>query len=187
MSDKGEKNFSDVALSCESSLRLSTVKKGFMSKICIRDGMESDFSSILHLYSEQLKFHLTYDPKWKASWVESDAARSRLLEYAMNENSRLIVAETDKQIVGYLLGAIGSGHPASTATPLAELTSMHIAEEFRGKGIGQALTEHFIEFCKNSKVARINVVAAIGNDRTLEFYRLLGFNDYSITLKMDLE
>ena len=67
-----------------------------------------------------------------------------------------------------------------------ELNNMFVESKYRGLGVGTKLINSFVCWCRERNAKRIFVTASIGNDKTIKFYRNLGFNDLNITLKKDL-
>ena len=69
---------------------------------------------------------------------------------------------------------------------LAELKNMFVLQEYRGKGIGTALYDAFLTWCKEHRVGRIRVVASAQNVAGIDFYRKKGLSDYDLALEADI-
>lgn len=63
---------------------------------------------------------------------------------------------------------------------------MFVKAEYRAYGIGKKLMNSFVEWCKQNKAKRIMVTASSKNERTIKFYREMGFEDINLTLRKDL-
>ncbi len=69
---------------------------------------------------------------------------------------------------------------------VAELQSMYVEEDERGRDVGTRLVEGFFTWAGGRGVARVSVAADAANGRAVNFYRRLGFADRSVSLKRAL-
>ncbi len=81
-----------------------------------------------------------------------------------------LVAESDGEIVGFLLGFM-TERPVSTG--YVHLVGIH--PEHRRKGVGKALYARFTERCREAGAERLKTVGAAGHDGPREFHAALGF------------
>ena len=101
------------------------------------------------------------------------------------KNSFIFVAEDKGKIIGYLCGAVRDCPYDYRIIPkYAELENMLVDKKFRGKGTGKKMVEEFLKWCKEKKADVVSVNASIQNKNGIEFYRKMGFNDYSLTLEI---
>lgn len=68
----------------------------------------------------------------------------------------------------------------------AEANNMFVLKEYRQYGIGGKLMNSFIEWCKQNNAKRVMVIASSKNEKTINFYHKLGFEDINLTLKKEL-
>ena len=78
-----------------------------------------------------------------------------------------IVAATDDEIIGYIIGEVrgGSGH----------IITLAVKEEYRGRGIGSRLLGRFIKFVRKKGGNRIYLEVATSNIEAIKFYSKHGF------------
>jgi ribosomal protein S18 acetylase RimI-like enzyme len=156
------------------------------TEITIRKAILADVLKVLELYGHQIEYHLQFDSCWDLSWPNTAAATERIEKYVKEADRFLIVAEIESEVVGYLMGSLLQGHPASTAKKVAELDSMHVLESIRRRQVGRKLVDEFLSHCKQSGVDRIKLDVTSANGPAIAFYKSLGFGDYSSILTMDL-
>jgi (aminoalkyl)phosphonate N-acetyltransferase len=88
-----------------------------------------------------------------------------------------VVAETNNVPVGF-----GSCHVQELlhhAGPVAEIQELYVQPYWRGRGIGQALIQHFIDLGRQQRWVLLEVTSSRRRARTHEFYERLGFTQTS--------
>ena len=63
---------------------------------------------------------------------------------------------------------------------------MFIKEDYRLYGIGKKLINNFKNYCRNNNISNLKVVASSKNKNAIEFYRKNGFDDFNLTLTMNI-
>jgi len=102
-----------------------------------------------------------------------------------SELKGIIVAEDKK--TGKVLGYISFDQKPSEDEWYGKhiyLFEFAVTKEFRGKGIGETLIRKFIEKCKKKKL-NIKVDTLVKNQRTVDFYRKLGFKPFMTYFVLD--
>lgn len=131
---------------------------------------------------EAEEFDSTIDPEWNSTEEATEYFRERITE----ENSFAMVAEDDGQVTGYAIGAITEAEEYREDLEIAELETMYILPEYRSQGIGTELMEQFTSWSEEKDANRLRVEATAQNEGTIRFYRENGFEDYALTLEIDL-
>ena len=83
------------------------------------------------------------------------------------------VLAPDGEPVGYL--AVTLGFSLEYGGRDAFLDEMYVAAEFRGKGLGRALIEQALDWCRNRDVRAIHLEVESINDIADSLYRKMGF------------
>ncbi len=78
-----------------------------------------------------------------------------------------LVAEVNGEVVGFLMGFMRK--------ELGYIHLVGIDPEWRRRGVGQALYQHFIKRGRETGVTQIKAISAIGNDSSIAFHKALGF------------
>jgi len=157
-----------------------------MKKIIIRKADNNDLDDILRLnFGLFKKEYKEYDKKLNLKWTFGKVGTTYFKKNISGKNSFVFVAENEGKIIGYLCGVMRDCPYDYRIIPkYAELENMIVDEEFRGEGIGEMLTKEFLKWCKGKKANVISVNASIQNKNGIEFYRKMGFKDYSLTLEI---
>jgi GNAT superfamily N-acetyltransferase len=104
------------------------------------------------------------------SFAVQPAAFQRSLSIILaDKHARLLVAEQDAQVVGYLLGFLHASFYANR--PVAWVEEITVAESSRRQGIGRLLMQHFEDWATAHDAALVGLATR----RAASFYTSLGF------------
>lgn len=81
-------------------------------------------------------------------------------------------------IIGYCLSIIQKNK--------GELCTLFILKEYRNKGLGQILVKEHLNWLQKNKCEDISVNVLIENIRTIQFYKILGFKENIISMKIPI-
>lgn len=155
-----------------------------MENVEIRKALINDLDVIRGLNNELFKLEKeNYDPTLVNNWPLSEEGKE-YFEDLIN-NHYVIVAIINNEIVGYLAGSINE-KGSYEEIQYGELNNMLIKDTYRGYGIGKQLINNFKEYCKSKGINNIKVVASCKNKGAINFYRKNGFEDFDITLTMEI-
>lgn len=156
-----------------------------MENAIIRKATLNDLFEIQNLNNLLFKLEKeNFDPTLVENWPLSDEGK----EYFKNliEEAHVIVAVLNNQIVGYLAGSINE-KGSYEEIQYGEVNNMFIKSECRGYGVGKLLINDFKKYCISNGIKNLIVNASAKNISAIEFYRRNGFNDFNITLTMNIE
>jgi ribosomal protein S18 acetylase RimI-like enzyme len=136
--------------------------------ITIRPLRPDDVDDVMQLHRE-----LNWNPAFRA---DGSTLRQRLESLVTGENALLLVAESDKQVVGYIHGEIVTYLLFAGREML--ISEVFVKEEHRGHGVGKALTGAIEAEAVQRRCFRISVL----NSREREsykrgFYPSLGYEE----------
>jgi ribosomal protein S18 acetylase RimI-like enzyme len=154
------------------------------NKFQIRKARINDLKDILRLNQDLFKKeYKEYDKSLDLKWTYRKGSRY-FKDRIIKKDGFVEVAEVGGKIIGYLCGGISEGKDFRKKAKYAELENMLIENKFRSQGIGAKLVNDFIKWCGENKVNYVAVTVSVQNKRAVDFYRKLGFKDYSLTLEM---
>ncbi|MBQ2701041.1 MAG: ribosomal protein S18-alanine N-acetyltransferase [Clostridia bacterium] len=102
--------------------------------------------------------HSTFATPWSLDSFEKEA---------VNPCARYLVAELDGKVIGFagLWLVLDEGH----------VTNIAIAEDYRGKGYGRALTQALMQYASNLGITYVTLEVRRSNERAQNLYKSLGF------------
>jgi [ribosomal protein S18]-alanine N-acetyltransferase len=135
-----------------------------MSAPHIRPGLPSDFVSIV-----ALERATGTAPHW------SPATYVAILSAAPGPQRCLIVAESAGSLVGF---AVGSLQPEmSPAERIAELESVAVSASVRRAGIGRALCNAVLNWCRDHAATQVGLEVRATSAAAIALYTSLGFTE----------
>ena len=157
-----------------------------MENLIIRKAKVEDVEMIQSLNNQLIEYEMEHGfDKYVKDWALSEESRQYFLD--LIQNQFVILAEVESKIVGYLAGSIYNDLSYSYYDGLtAEANNMFVLREYRAYGIGTKLISSFVDWCKQNNAKRVMVTASSKNERTIKFYRNMGFGDINLTLKKEL-
>lgn len=149
----------------------------------IRRATKDDLNDILKLndmlFAHEKKYDVDdYVPKWSFGKVNEEYFDDLI------KNHFVVVAVSEKEVVGYLAGSIYLDNTYSFYEGVTcELENIFVREEYRKCGLGTKMVNSFFEWCKEKHAKRCFVTAMSVNKNALEFYEDKGFENSTITFK----
>lgn len=132
---------------------------------------EVDAKAIIGLLNEVAKDtpYLTLDPKGTRISIKDQV--DLIKQYEESDNSIMMLAESDDQIVGMAtVYAIDNNRQSHVGE-----IGVSIVEEYWGYGIGSILTEELIEFARHSDLKVLTLEVVTENKRAIQLYEKYGF------------
>ena len=157
-----------------------------MENVTIRNAVIEDLRPIQDISHELFISDINFDTHINLQWAYEDDGENEWRERIENHNKFLcLVAEIDNEIIGCLAGLLCD---EDSYRPLkrADLRNIYVRKEHRHKGIGNKLTQQFIEWAKEKGAKKMSVETYAGNSDALEFYKEEGFLPVFITLEADI-
>ena len=104
--------------------------------------------------------------------------------YTKDDNYLFVAIEED--IVGYIYLKIIKGSDVCEDKDTAIIDALYVEEEYRNKKIATNLIKEAIDFLKIKQIDYVTISVISNNEVAKKLYQKLGFNEYSISLKYDL-
>ena len=115
----------------------------------VRYAQDGDLPSLVDIYNYYIEnHHSTFNTKK----VSVEDRRDWLSRYRENGPHRLLVAEEDQKILGCAYSSVYREHPAFSETIE---TSIYLAPESRGKGMGTILYKNLFECLKGERLCSV--------------------------------
>ena len=156
-----------------------------MKDIIFRQATLSDLKSIQKLNYELFKLEKeNFDSTLIVDWPLSEEGKNYFEDLIKNEY--VIIAIEDENIIGYLAGTINE-KGSYELIQYGEINNMLVDNNYRGSRIGKQLINNFKEYCKSKNINDLKVVASAKNSNAIDFYKKQGFEDFNLTLTMNME
>ena len=151
----------------------------------IRKANLNDLNDICNLNNELFKLEKEkYDSTLVEDWPISNEGKKYFTD--LINNHYVIVAIQDNNVVGYLAGSIEE-KGSYELIQYGEINNMYVSDSCRGRGIGKLLIDNFKMYCKEHNIHNIKVTASYKNENAIKFYHKNGFEDFNLTLTMNID
>jgi diamine N-acetyltransferase len=148
----------------------------------IRPARPEEIDALIELAATT--FHDTYctteDPADIAEYLAANFTRGAFADILADASMSLIVAESDRRLVGYLQTKRSPPPPCVTGPSPIELARIYLRQETIGKGLGAALMRAMHSEARRQGCETIWLVVYWRNEKARDFYRRWGFADVGI-------
>lgn len=96
-------------------------------------------------------------------------------------DTRLVVAELDAHLVGFMQLTLGASEPLAPGGVQAELLRLYVQEPFTGQGLGTRLLQAAEAAAAAAGATVLWLTPWVHNHRALAFYRARGYTDHGAT------
>ena len=142
----------------------------------IRRAAEGDAERIGEMWAEMVTYHKQFDPlTFRAADNGAKLYASSIRDRLHDPQARILVAETDGQLVGYVSGMI-----ADITTEMFEplrcglLADIYVCAAYRGHGLGKDLVERICLWFRENDLAYFEWHVSAKNKAALDFWNSLG-------------
>ena len=133
---------------------------------------------------ELQEFERRLEPSLPKGEDMADAYLAFLLDRCSRAAGRVLVAEVDHVVVGFvvLLARVEPEEPDEDQMPYAYISDLVVLPQYRRRGIGRALLDRAEALARSSgaRILRVGVLAK--NEPAARLYRAVGFTDYHLQL-----
>lgn len=146
--------------------------------IVIRQAIRKDLDAIGDLWVELMSFHARLDerfgipPQGRSSYIRHTYQAIR------DHNYRVLVAEYDSQLVGYIIGYIAQNPPIFPQPHYGFIADICVTYHARRKGVGEALVKSVLEWFHARGMDSVQLNVAHHNPLSQAFWRRMGCTDY---------
>ena len=121
-------------------------------------------------------------------WAQREARAvpaEESLAAAVDDPEQLVLAGTiDDVIVGY---AVATTERLRTGSVLGVVTDIYVEPEGRAIGLGEALMDQILDWCRERKCTGVDSLALPGNRNTKNFFETFGFTARAIVVHRRLD
>jgi len=138
----------------------------------IRPARDADLDAVAAIYAHEVATSVsTFDlePPPRGYW------EARLA--STEPGDHLLVAEDDGRVVGYAYASSYRPRPAYART---RETSVYLAAEARGRGVGRLLYDDLLARLAADDVHAVVAIVALPNDPSLALHRACGFEEVGV-------
>jgi ribosomal protein S18 acetylase RimI-like enzyme len=142
----------------------------------IRKALTCDVPQIVELWKELMDFNKQYDEHWSRLETGHENFGDFINSHIADEAFCVLVAEADKDIVGYCLSEIQKCDPhILKIQEYGHISNIAVTKDYRRKEIGEDLLQKTVDWFSKKGIHRIEVCVGIGNKSARKFWTKMGF------------
>lgn len=156
-------------------------------RIEIRDAIEEDLPGVVELWERLAEHHEKLSDKFELAWDSKRHWRAYLEKRFAEISTKLIVAEEEGDIVGFMLCMLSPNVPIFKERKIGIIADVYVLEERRRKGVARKMLDVAVRWFKKNKVRSVQLGVAHDNMEGRAVWRSMGFEPYMITKRLDLD
>lgn len=160
-----------------------------MDKVVIRPAAPADIDAVAHLWESLVEHHRALDGDLPPA-APNGAQRyaRRLIDRLDDPMTRVLIAELDGRVVGYVLGVIVDLAPEMFAQEASGfLADIYVEQDVRGQGVGRALVDDLSAWFRSHGLRYFEWHVAAHNDAGIAFWQAMGGRSVMLRMRADLE
>lgn len=154
-----------------------------MNKIQIRTANTTDLPILLQFEQGIIMAERPFDPTLKAGHINY----YDINELILSDNSEVIVAVSEGEIVGSAYVKIKAALPYLDHADYAYLGFMFVKPEYRGQGINHLIIKTLNEWAKSKGITEIRLDVYDDNVSALKAYEKAGFKRHLVNMRMRID
>lgn len=144
-------------------------------QVVIRDGRIKDKEKIVKLWKEIMDYHVKISNIDFEMVADATEIFKKFFETNVrSRNKKVIVAEEDGRIIGYMMGTIEKRPPVFKITHRAFITDAGVTANKRNLGIGTKLFNAFSSWAKEKGMKFITLAVVYENEIGIGFWKKQG-------------
>jgi ribosomal protein S18 acetylase RimI-like enzyme len=149
-----------------------------MSEIKYREATKQDIPKIIELWKEFIDFHKAKDPFFSRTKEGPENFGKFILENLHKDDAIVYVAETNGEVVAYILATIQSYPPVFEIKRYGLINDLAVTSTYRRSGIGEHLFDIAKDWFDKKGMKRVEIEVAVTNEVSTSFWRKMGLSPY---------
>jgi len=136
------------------------------------------------LWDMLAKYHQGLSDEFELAW-DGKAKWSKYLRQKFSEiSTKLIVAETDGELIGFMLCLLSPNPPIYKEKKLGVISDVYVKERWRRKGIAMKMFDVAVKWFAKNRARSVQLNVAAPNLEGRAVWRSLGFEPLVITKRL---
>lgn len=154
--------------------------------IRIREAREDDLDEVVDLWDELVEHHQTYSEHFTLSRHGRDIWEAYLREKFSEPSTKLIVAEEDGGLVGFMLCLLDPAKPIFKEKTIGIVSDAYVVKSRRKKGVMKEMLVVALRWFDKNKIRSAEVSVLSANLEARTAWAQLGFKPFMIRKRIDL-
>lgn len=157
------------------------------TRIEIREARKEDLDQVVDLWEDLVAHHSDLSIHFLPASDGRDKWSKYVSKKFSEKSTKLVVAEQDDEIVGFMLGMLSPNAPIFKEKTLGNISDAYVRPELRKKGITREMLKVCLKWFYQNKVRTANLSVAAANFEARAAWGQMGFKPHMIMKRMDLD
>ena len=162
-------------------------KEPRLVNIGIRDGTRNDLESVVDLWEELWEHHNAYSDHFTLARDGRKKWTEYLHEKFSEPSTRLIVAEEDDDLVGFMLCLLNPGKPIFKEKAVGVISDAYVVKHRRKKGIMKEMLSVALRWFNKNRIRAVEVNVSVANQEARDAWNQLGFKPFMERKRLQLD
>ncbi len=149
----------------------------------IRTATKKDLSILLGFEQKIIETEIPMDPTLSTT---TKINYYDLSEYIKADDTQVVVAEIDKEVVASGYGQIRDRKEYFKQSKMGYIGFMYVKDKHRGKGISQRIIENLSDWFITKGIEEVQLDVYDQNPRAISAYEKAGFEKYLVRMRLNL-
>ena len=149
----------------------------------IRIANVEDIKQIINLCGKLMDYLLQFDDYYRLRFSSDDEFINYFKNLIISKDSRVLVAEDNGIIVGFLIGKIESRPPFFEVEKRGFIGCTYVQTQYRKQGVGKRLTNKILRWFKDKGIEYVELSVDYKNDLGHNVWKSLGFETWHLKMK----
>ncbi|MBI5028917.1 MAG: GNAT family N-acetyltransferase [Chloroflexi bacterium] len=155
--------------------------------IQIRRAQQADVMQLMPLWKELAEFHANLVPEFALAPGREKSVSEHLVELIDKETHRIFVADDDGTLIGFASGMVREMPQQFSVYRIGYIEDVVVTARSRRCGVGKRLTNALIDWFRESGIHIVHMSAAKGNPVSQTFWHKMGFNDFMVRMRKEID
>ncbi len=130
------------------------------------------------IFREFAEYHYNLDPQFIRVENHDLLFEKYIKDNLDSDSSIVLVAEYRSEVIGYCLGMLKQKPPVYPDPEYGYIDNMGILEKYQRMGAGELLFAEAVRWFKSKSIKQIELFTSIKNDKSMNFWKKMGFIPY---------
>ena len=156
-------------------------------RVTIRRATQNDCEPLMRLWKEISDYHAALDPIFALAPDAAKYYRENLARILDDENWRVLLADDEGDVVGFIAGATREMPPVFVTKRTGHVSDLLVTARCRRRGVGEQLYRAMTEWFHERGVTIVELSVAACNPTAVPFWRKMGFGDYMLRMRTEIK
>jgi L-amino acid N-acyltransferase YncA len=164
-----------------------TVAQSRRIQIKIRDATEKDLRGVVKLWEMLVEHHRSHSDNFRLARDGKRKWEKYLRERFEEISTKLIVAEEEGELVGFMLCLMQPQEPVFAEKAIGLISDAYVRREWRKKGVTKEMLRVALRWFSKNKLKTVEVSVAAANLEGRTAWAQLGFKPFVVRKRLDLD